>query len=257
MPVSGLHLLVVSLTGISLSLEADHWAESNREKTFCSWKCLIFTLQWPGSFCVNLRNSSDCKIPPNVSNWTVHGLWPQRCMSCCSCWPIFQSDLKEVYSQLSQLWPSLLRSHSSFQFWKNEWIKHGVCAACVEGMNSPLLYFQITLKLRAHFDIHQALDAASIKPSCEKTYEHAQIYDALAPDLGDRVVIQCMQDDKGRELWVQVKVPLSRNLTLGCAHPDQDPPPWLQINSDGHPCPKEVPLYYFPINYDFPDKPCD
>lgn len=36
---------------------------------------------------------------------------------------------------------------------REEWRKHGACAACVEGMNSPLRYFQICLKLREQFDI--------------------------------------------------------------------------------------------------------
>lgn len=79
---------------------------------------------------------------------------------------------------------------------KNEWQKHGVCAACVEGMNSPFRYFQICIKLRHQFDIHRLvhvhvrntqththtsksvtvcacrlLEDAGITPSCDQAYK--------------------------------------------------------------------------------------
>lgn len=75
---------------------------------------------------------------------------------------------------------------------KDEWQKHGVCAACVEGMNSPLRYFQICIKLRHQFDIHRLvhvhvrnthmnksvmvcarrlLEDAGITPSCDQAYK--------------------------------------------------------------------------------------
>ncbi|XP_046891626.1 ribonuclease T2-like isoform X2 [Hypomesus transpacificus] len=191
MAPSGLHLLAIFMVGLSLA----HWTENPEEKKFCSWKCLLFVLQWPGSFCVSF-DPSECRVPSNISDWTIHGLWPLKEGMCCSCWHIFHSDLKELDSQLHQLWPSLLKNKSSFDFWHSEWRKHGVCAACVEGWNSPQRYFQIILKLRAHYDIQRSLDSAGIKPSCNQTYEHDQIYSVLAPALGDHVVIQCMQDDK-------------------------------------------------------------
>ncbi|XP_067102538.1 ribonuclease T2-like isoform X3 [Osmerus mordax] len=200
MAPSGLHLLAIFMVGLSLA----HWTENPEEKKFCSWKCLLFVLQWPGSFCVvslfdrlsvhpsihpfvlppvslsvclspyihpQSFDPSECRVPSNISDWTIHGLWPLKEGMCCSCWHIFHSDLKELDSQLDQLWPSLLKKKSSFDFWRNEWRKHGVCAACVEGWNSPQRYFQIILKLRAHYDIQGSLDSAGIKPSCNHTYE--------------------------------------------------------------------------------------
>ncbi|CAK6983634.1 ribonuclease T2-like [Scomber scombrus] len=76
-------------------------------------------------------------------------------MRCCDCWRMFQSDVQELKDELDEHWPSLVKKRSSFMFWKEEWEKHGACAACVEGMNSPLRYFQICLKLRAQFDFHK------------------------------------------------------------------------------------------------------
>uniref|UniRef100_A0A8C6SCU0 Uncharacterized protein n=1 Tax=Neogobius melanostomus TaxID=47308 RepID=A0A8C6SCU0_9GOBI len=60
----------------------------------CGWRCMLFTLQWPGSFCQSLHEESLCKIPPTVNNWTIHGLWPYKAHNCCQCWPMFHSDVE-------------------------------------------------------------------------------------------------------------------------------------------------------------------
>ncbi|XP_056139804.1 ribonuclease T2-like [Lampris incognitus] len=232
--------------------------EAHRSKAFCSWKCLKFTLQWPGAFCVTLNNWTRCRVPEDINTWTIHGLWPQRVQNCCGCWPIFPSDIKELDEELLAWWPSLLKAKSSFQFWKKEWEKHGVCVACVEGMNSPLRYFQISLTLRRYFDIHKVLDEAGVKPSCNQSYKVVDIHSVLAPLLGDSYETECVTDDQGREVWFQVKIPLSRNLSLGCPHDRGSPAerrPGL-IVSPGHRCPPEAPLYYFPIDYQQPHQPC-
>uniref|UniRef100_A0A3B4ZXU7 Ribonuclease T2-like n=1 Tax=Stegastes partitus TaxID=144197 RepID=A0A3B4ZXU7_9TELE len=162
----------------------------------CTWKCVLFTLQWPGGFCQSLNNESLCRIPQNVNNWTIHGLWPLKSKDCCDCWPMFHSDVQELEAELTEHWPSLLKTKSSFQFWREEWRKHGACAACVEGLNSPLRYFQICLKLRHQFDIHRLLDDAGITPSCDRPYKVEEVHGVLAPHLGDKLEIQCVTDDK-------------------------------------------------------------
>lgn len=230
------------------------------EKPFCGWECITFALMWPGAFCVGLKKSLECNIPQYIQSWTIHGLWPMYQGSCCSCWPIFPSDLEELEPEISHLWPTLLKTTSNFTFWKNEWIKHGSCAACVEGMNSPTRYFQRTLKLRGHFDIDRALMDAGIKPSCNKTYQFEDLHSALAPIIGDKYEIQCLKDDEGRELLIQVKISLFRNFTLGChktpqAEPTDARTAWKA--SEGHPCPKDTPVFYFPISYEHPHDPCD
>ncbi|XP_030600554.1 ribonuclease T2-like isoform X2 [Archocentrus centrarchus] len=229
-------------------------------KNFCTWKCILFTLQWPGAFCQSLNNASLCRIPPTINNWTIHGLWPLQPGNRCDCWPMFQSDVQEVEAELTELWPSFVRFKSNFHFWREEWRKHGACAGCVEGLNSPLRYFQICVKLRGQFDIHRLLEDAGITPSCERPYKVEEVQNVLAPHLGDKMEIQCVTDDKDRELWYQLKIRLNRNLTVGCNHhldagavaPGSKP-----IPSPGHPCPHQVPFYYFPINHKQPQRPCD
>uniref|UniRef100_A0A8C7YDA3 Uncharacterized protein n=1 Tax=Oryzias sinensis TaxID=183150 RepID=A0A8C7YDA3_9TELE len=114
---------------------------------------------------------------------------------------------------------------------EQEWAKHGACAACVEGFNSPQKYFQISLKLRKWFEIQRVLEDAGIAPSCERRY-------------------------KDRQVWFQVKIRLSRDLTLGCPHPEAGSGPGSG-SSPGHPCPPEVPFFYLPINHQQPERPCD
>ncbi|KAF7652921.1 hypothetical protein LDENG_00090520 [Lucifuga dentata] len=234
----------------------------HHEKPFCSWKCLIFTLQWPGAFCVALDSQSLCRVPPSVHNWTIHGLWPVRAFSCCACWPMFHSDVQELEAELTEQWPSLLKTRSNFHFWKEEWEKHGVCAACVEGFNSPLRYFQVCLKLRGQFDIHKVLKDAGISPSCQQPYKLAQLHSVLAPVFGDKLEIQCVTDDEQREVWFQLKIRLSQNLTVGCDHLQEDGGAAAELGpawsfSPGHPCLDQVPLYYFPINQQQPHRPCN
>ncbi|XP_022623086.1 ribonuclease Oy-like isoform X2 [Seriola dumerili] len=223
-------LLIVLLLQLPVTTtKGGHWedykyglqnSEKDKNQFCCSWKCLLFTVQWPGGFCQSLNKETLCRIPQSINTWTIHGLW------------------------------------------RDEWRKHGVCAACVEGMNSPPRYFQICLKLRAQFDIHKLLEDAGITPSCERPYKVAEVHSVLVPHLSDRLEIQCVTDDKDREVWFQVKIPLSHNLTLGCDH-HGDAENDLATGSNrawnsspGHPCPPQVPFYYFPIDHQQPKQPC-
>ncbi|XP_028680181.1 ribonuclease T2-like [Erpetoichthys calabaricus] len=220
---------------------------------FCSWECMKFTLMWPGTYCVSLKKLK-CSIPANVKGWTIHGLWPMiHNENCCDCWPIFRSDLDVLEPQLSMLWPTLIQNKSSFSFWQEEWRRHGACAGCVEGMNSPTKYFQTALKLRGNFDVDRALQTAGVFPSCNVSYNYNQLYSTLRPIVGDVLTIQCVQDHKGRQVWVQLKITMTKTFTLGCnklqASEDSQEPP-------GHPCPRTEPIFYFPIHRENPAEPC-
>ncbi|XP_019723536.1 ribonuclease T2-like isoform X1 [Hippocampus comes] len=233
--------------------DADKHDRGDADKAFCTWTCVIFTLQWPGGFCQSLDNASLCHIPEHVGTWIIHGLWPMKVQECCRCWPMFLSDVQELREALDERWPSLLKSRSSFHFWRDEWEKHGTCAACVEGLNSPLRYFQTCLKLRQHFDLHKALEGGGIRPSCDRTYKLAEVQDVLFPLIGGKCEIQCVKDDQEREVWFQVKILLSRNLTIGCHGHDADRAP---IASKGHPCPARGTFYFLPIDHRCPLQPC-
>lgn len=66
---------------------------------------------------------------------------------------------------------------------------------------------------------------------------------------------------KGREVWFQVKTSMSRNLTTSCQYHDDSDEQWSRgprrSFSHAHPCPPQLPFYYFPINHEQPDQPCN
>ncbi|XP_032364612.1 ribonuclease T2-like isoform X2 [Etheostoma spectabile] len=201
-------------------------AELHDKKHFCSWKCLLFTLQWPGAFCQSLDEETPCRVPVSVTSWTIHGLWPVKAFRCCRCWPMFPSDVQELEAELTEHWPSLLQTQPSFHFW--------------------------------------LLEDAGITPTCERPYKVAEVRQVLAPHLGDRLEIQCVTDDQDRELWFQVKIPLSHNLTAGCDHRGDGDADWDVTSgrgagrnvSDRHPCPPRGVFYYVPIVPQRPRRPC-
>ncbi|XP_069043880.1 ribonuclease T2-like isoform X3 [Lepisosteus oculatus] len=209
------HLVLLLSPALVLTLTS--WdSASPLQSTFCTWECMKFTLLWPGSFCTTLKKI-ECLIPEYVKTWTIHGLWPMSTGRCCGCWPIFPSDLEELQPELSRLWPTLLKSKSNFTFW--------------------------------------ALQDAGIEPSCNKSYMYKQIHAALAPVLGELHVSQCVQDEQQRQVWIQVKIPMFKNFTLGC-HRHHAGLPASPHPSPGHPCPHNASVYFYPISYDHPDQPC-
>lgn len=232
----------------------DHQGAQGRP--FCSWHCMKFTLQWPAAFCQSLSNASQCHIPHNVTRWTIHGLWPQHTAKCCNCWPMFPSDVETLKAELNDNWPSLLDIRTSYEFWHQEWTKHGVCAACVEGINSPQKYFQLSLQLRHKYNIDKLLEDAGITPSCDRLYKVADVKQVLDPHLGGKYEIQCVADAKGRELWFQLEIPMSRQLQPGCSAEEEDHQEGVPADSRRHPCPPQTPFYYLPIVPLHPDRPC-
>ncbi|XP_062872418.1 ribonuclease T2-like [Trichomycterus rosablanca] len=243
------------LIGWVLTQDQPHWPTAETSLP-CNWTCMLLTLQWPGSFCLGIDNKNICRIPQNIDYWTIHGLWPLHARNCCRCWPIFHSHLQELEPEISQLWPSLIKSRSYFAFWKDEWFKHGTCAACVENMGSAPHYFRTALKLRMLFEFDSLLAIAGIKPSCNVSYKYDEVHDALGPLLGDNYVLQCITDVKEREAWVQLKIFVSKNVTLGCKKEEMMQTFKSSNTTTGHPCPKNATIFYFPINYEHPKEPC-
>lgn len=107
----------------------------------------------------------------------------------------------------------------------------------------------------------------------------SEVRQVLLPHIGDIHEIQCVKDHQvrrrvppfdlqrqlfdllllgppqDREVWFQIKIPLSRNLTVGCSSGGAGVEP-DQRASGGHPCPPQVPFFYLPINHQQPDQPC-
>ncbi|XP_067875264.1 ribonuclease T2-like isoform X2 [Heterodontus francisci] len=192
-------------------------------KDRCHWKCLTFAQLWPGSFCMTFSNIR-CEIPKHVDSWTIHGLWPDGKRFCNATWKLTQDDIGDLWADLHQYWPSLI-NEDAFKFWKKEWSKHGTCGACADSMSCPHKYFSLVLQLRTKFAIDAAFSAAGIIPSCNNSYTK-------------------------RQILMQVKIPLSKDLSLGCHTPEEN-----FSKSYYKPCTNKAEIYFYPFTH-HPYNPC-
>lgn len=108
-------------------------------------------MQWPGTVC----NQVQC---PNF--WTIHGLWPSvyagnKPFFCAD--ELSQNDItQDTKNELNHLWPDL-RHQRNFDFWKQQWKKHGSCAADMFNYNADE-YFRNAIELARRYDIKQIFD---------------------------------------------------------------------------------------------------
>uniref|UniRef100_UPI00398F7FB3 ribonuclease T2-like isoform X1 n=1 Tax=Pristiophorus japonicus TaxID=55135 RepID=UPI00398F7FB3 len=212
----------------------------------CRWKCLTFAQLWPGSFCVTF-SSKQCRIPKYVTGWTIHGLWPDGKKYCNDTWLLTEEDIDDLQDDLHHYWPSLIKT-IAFKFWTNEWHKHGTCATCADSMSCPHKYFSLALQLWTKFSIDAALTAAGINPTCNNSYTYEHFHSALS-DLGTHVNLQCYNHKK-RQILMQIKIPLSKDLSIGCNTPEEN-----FSKSFYKPCTHKADIYFYPITQ-HPHNPC-
>ncbi|XP_069765774.1 ribonuclease T2-like isoform X2 [Narcine bancroftii] len=212
----------------------------------CKWKCLIFAQLWPGSFCMTLPPQS-CTIPDDVDGWTIHGLWPLGFLNCNSSWHLTLKDIEDLSENLRHYWPSLTET-PAFTFWEKEWYRHGTCAACANSMSCPHKYFSLVLQLRSKFTINEAFAAAGITPSCNSSYKLEHLCSALSA-MGTDINLQCYTI-KNRQILMQIKIPLSKDLSIGCNTPKEN-----FSEQFYHPCSNEAEIYFYPFT-DHPHNPC-
>lgn len=147
------------------------------------WTKLILTQHWPITFC----SMEQCH--PNISNWVLHGLWPDKGNDCNSSWHFNSTEIEDLLPDMQKSWPDLLKPQSS-SFWKYEWHKHGTCAARAESLNSQHKYFSKALELYHKLDLNGILQKFEILPS-EKYYNFSQIEAAIENFYGVTPKIQC------------------------------------------------------------------
>ena len=88
---------------------------------------LLLVTQWPAT-----QPSASWPAGADVSDFTLHGLWPSRTGADvntypCTCTSEQFSDSKvaSVMDQMKAHWPSYTGNND--QFWSHEWSKHGTC----------------------------------------------------------------------------------------------------------------------------------
>uniref|UniRef100_A0A3P9H3G8 Ribonuclease T2 n=1 Tax=Oryzias latipes TaxID=8090 RepID=A0A3P9H3G8_ORYLA len=172
------------------------------------WSKLILTHHWPNTFC----SMEHCH--PNISYWTLHGLWPDKGMDCNSSWHFNPSLIEDLLPDMNKSWPNL-RNHSSVSFWKYEWHKHGTCAAKAESLNSQHKYFSKALELYHKLDLSSVLVKFGITPS-DKYYPFSQIEGAIENFYGFKPKIQCVHSSKGGDFQSlgQIEICFDSDFTL-------------------------------------------
>jgi ribonuclease I len=126
----------------------------------------ILSLQYVPGMCYNnnCRNIESQGNSNRISNWTIHGLWPNNLIGryegqyCLKNELNLQNFDKNISDKLKIYWPSIFNSNSNsdFIFHNHEWQKHGSCISyCNYGISDDKaqnFYFSKTLELRDKFN---------------------------------------------------------------------------------------------------------
>lgn len=183
-----------------------------------SFDYFLLVREWNPTLC----GHSDCSRTVAASNFTIHGLWPQRRGGS---WPSFcnpsatfdEQELTELLPELKVEWPALFNFSSDIDFWTHEWLKHGTCS---ETSEKP--YFEQALRLHRENNILDNLLSAGIQPSDTVYYSYRAVVAAITADLGVRTQVH-VYEDRLSEVWMCISKDLQ---PFDCPHWSQ--PAWSQ-----------------------------
>jgi len=121
----------------------------------------LLVQDWPGSW--------ENPAPNYVTDFTLHGLWPNRddgtWPACCNnSWPFDETQINALLPQMQVSWASDQGMSNDCLFWAHEWNKHGTCAAQNNLVGTQSDYFTTALGLLGSLNITQAFTAAGITP---------------------------------------------------------------------------------------------
>ncbi|KAJ5625218.1 Ribonuclease T2 [Penicillium lagena] len=152
-------------------------------------------------------------------SWTIHGLWPDNCdgtyqATCDSAraytniTDILKSQGRsELLTYMNKYWVSDDGSDESF--WEHEWGKHGTCLNTIkpscysnyQPQEEVGQFFQKVVDLFKGLDTYTALSNAGITPDSSKTYDLADIQNALSKiHSGVTAYVGC-ESDSIDEVW--------------------------------------------------------
>ena len=80
---------------------------------------MIFTQQWPITFCYDWKEHSeqnDCTLPKEKT-WTIHGIWPNRNETvgpfyCNRTWHFDINKIKPIEEQLKLYWTNIEKGNT-------------------------------------------------------------------------------------------------------------------------------------------------
>ncbi|XP_067681669.1 ribonuclease Oy-like [Haliotis asinina] len=203
------------------------------------WTSFIFAQRWPPSTCHYIRCERH-RIPPQVTSWTVHGLWPDVGNNCNDSWRFSWDKIKSLEKQLEASWPDL--KYNGRSLWQHEWRRHGTCATTLKATNNEFRYFHKVLRLNRldAFNPQMALEKAGITPSCKKSYPTEDIKHAVQQYFQTNLIMTCTTQrypETNRTLLMSIYLALSKTFTVTTLH-----------YSNIHQCKPGDKVYIFPVH---------
>lgn len=187
------------------------------------WDVLIFTQQWPITSCTSHQQHPghpSCNLYPNMTTWTVHGIWPTKLgtigpNNCNQSWVFEEAEIIPIEGLLVKYWGNIFAAATTTSLWKHEWQKHGTCAAQLSALNSERKYFGKGLEWVLKYDLVATFTQHSIYMGDLTSYSLDQIFSVLKDTFGVNTAIDCYynKEKKQHELW-QVKLCFDRSLVL-------------------------------------------
>ncbi|KAK4473349.1 hypothetical protein MN116_004509 [Schistosoma mekongi] len=138
-----------------------------------------------------------CKLPYNINNFNIHGLWPTIWPSgsptnCSNHMPFETNTIKPIYTELQKEWANLDDFDDPEAFWKHEWQKHGVCALSDPIISNELDYFNISLVVKSKVNLLRRLESIKITPSDSVTLKRDVLLNQLKKLFNVNVLMYCL-----------------------------------------------------------------
>uniref|UniRef100_A0A3B4VDE3 Ribonuclease T2 n=1 Tax=Seriola dumerili TaxID=41447 RepID=A0A3B4VDE3_SERDU len=185
---------------------------------------------------------------PNISYWTLHGLWPDKGIDCNSSWHFNASQIEDLLPDMEKSWPDLLHPTST-GFWKYEWHKHGTCAARAASLNSQHKYFSKALELYHKVD----MDGYGTCTCAHTPYTtFSQIEGVIENFYGVKPKIQCIHPSKNADAQIlgQIEICFNPDFTLLDCDKQGDWDKLMAVDkaSGFSVCDHDKPVYYPPLS---------
>lgn len=156
----------------------------------------LLVRQYSPTLCSSTSCSKD-----TVSEFTIHGLWPNYYNgypSYCTDGSFSTKSLEgSTLDQMNCEWPSYTGGNSGF--WSHEWEKHGTCSLDVLPTEED--YFSKALQVNDMYDVNVALTKAGIDIVDGNEVEASAIQAALNDAYGVNGVLKC-QSGALSEVWL-------------------------------------------------------
>lgn len=188
-----------------------------------------------------------CVIPPRITSFVIHGLWPSKGNTKkpvnCSNQTFDPNSIKNLTNELNNAWPNLYKTKDKYEFWRHEWSEHGTCAVSINATGTEYLYFRKTLDLMQTFNATKYLNAENIFPSDEKNYSTDDIAKILFKEIGNDVDLQCypeqnLRQSSNKNVLAEIRICMDKKFNVISCKNFSDSNMYFRTkkNSDTEPC---------------------